>query len=84
MSSFISLCFSQVDERRQQQIVASQAALAEYKLPADYKDFMMTKKNYIFAGNPASRYIIPKLSPPNTVTGRMRELFIEQEDERYK
>ena len=73
-----------MDQRRQDQIAANQVALQDFKYPPEVKDYMIIKKNYIFAGNPASRYTIPKLSPPNTVSGRMRELFIEQEDQRYK
>ena len=73
-----------MDERRKGQIAAAAAAVAGYKLPDEHKDMMITKKNYILAGNPASKYSIPHLSPPQTVTGRMRELFIEQENQRYK
>ena len=72
----------QVDERRLAQIEASNTV--EYKLPPEYKDMMISKKNYILAGNHASKFSIPMLSPPQSVTGRMRELFIEQEKERYQ
>jgi len=72
----------QIDTRRQAQ--ADDSNSLEYKLPPEFKDLMISKKNYILAGNHASRFSIPMLTPPQSVTGRMRELFIEQEKERYR
>ncbi|KAK3086512.1 hypothetical protein FSP39_019448 [Pinctada imbricata] len=54
------------------------------KPPQGYKDYLMVTCSYVLQGNSASTLSVPMLSPPNSVTGPMRELFIEQEKARYK
>ncbi|CAH1780189.1 unnamed protein product [Owenia fusiformis] len=55
------------------------------KAPNGFKDYLMMSGNYVLKGNTASRFAVPMLSPPNSVSsGPMRDLFMEQEKERYK
>lgn len=54
------------------------------KAPQGFKDYLLVNANYVLEGNSASRLAAPMLSPPNSVTGPMRDLFIEHEKRRYK
>lgn len=47
------------------------------------KVFSITRCTYALEGNPASRQGITMASPPNGLPGPLRELFVEQEKERY-
>merc|ERR1712117_771818 len=57
------------------------------KPPQGFKDYLMNKKTYHLEGNTGkdSRIQpIPKIAPPPSLEGPLRELFLSQENERYK
>merc|ERR1712200_102267 len=57
------------------------------KPPQGFKDYLMNKKTYHLQGNTGkdSRIQpIPKIAPPPSLEGPFRDLFLMQEDERYK
>ncbi|XP_064610916.1 ankyrin repeat domain-containing protein 12-like isoform X2 [Liolophura sinensis] len=54
------------------------------KAPQGYKDYKIVNCSYVLHGNSASRLAVPMLTPPNSVTGPIRDLFLEQEKARYK
>lgn len=57
------------------------------KAPQGYTDFSIHTKKYLLmknAGSNASKLAIPLLTPPAQLTQPMKELFIKQEQERYK
>ncbi|KAL3859903.1 hypothetical protein ACJMK2_010087 [Sinanodonta woodiana] len=54
------------------------------KAPQGYKNFLLKTCNYVIEGNASSTLSVPTLSPPNSVKGPMRDLFIHQEGARYK
>lgn len=54
------------------------------KAPQGFKDYLMVSCGYVLEGKKASTLSVPMLSPPNSVQGDMRELFINQEKVRYK
>ncbi|XP_025114689.1 LOW QUALITY PROTEIN: ankyrin repeat domain-containing protein 11-like [Pomacea canaliculata] len=54
------------------------------KPPQGYKDYLMVNCTYVLEGNATSRLSVPLLPPPCSVTGPMKELFIEQEKARYR
>ena len=57
------------------------------KPPQGFKDYLMNKKTYHLQGNTGkdSRIQpIPKIAPPPSLEGPLRELFLQQEDARYK
>lgn len=57
------------------------------KPPQGFKDYLMNKKTYHLQGNTGkdSRIQpIPKIAPPPSLEGPLRELFLAQEDDRYK
>jgi len=57
------------------------------KPPQGFKDYLMNKKTYHLQGNMGidSRIQpIPKIAPPPSLEGPLRELFLAQENERYK
>ncbi|XP_041375498.1 ankyrin repeat domain-containing protein 11-like [Gigantopelta aegis] len=70
------------------QIAAKHDGLRQHsiqpKAPNGYKDYLMVTCTYVLQGNTASTLSVPMLSPPNSVTGPMRDLFEEQENLRYK
>ena len=45
----------------------------------------MNRKSYLLEDNAEERLkLIPKLEPPPSLSGPLRDLFVEQENERYK
>merc|ERR1712110_1264167 len=55
--------------------------------PQGFKDYLMNKKTYHLEGNTGkdSRIQpIPKIAPPPSLEGALRDLFLSQENERYK
>ncbi|KAK7115308.1 uncharacterized protein [Littorina saxatilis] len=54
------------------------------KLPTGFKDYLMVNCTYVLQGNTTSTLSVPMLTPPNSVTGPMRDLFLEQEKARYR
>merc|ERR1712098_746342 len=57
------------------------------KPPQGFKDYLMNKKTYHLEGNTGkdSRIQpIPKIAPPPSLEGALRDLFLTQENERYK
>lgn len=53
------------------------------KIPQGFKDYLLKTCNYVLQNKNSSTLSIPTLSPPNSVQGPMRELFVQQEDARY-
>lgn len=70
--------------RRQIACHRSSLTVVQPKAPQGFKDYLMVRSTYVLQGNNASTLSVPTLSPPNSVTGSMRDLFIEQEKARYK
>ena len=54
------------------------------KPPEGFKDYLMNRGTYILAGNQASHNSVVKLTPPQTLTQPLKELFTEQEANRHK
>ncbi|XP_076449038.1 uncharacterized protein LOC143285550 isoform X3 [Babylonia areolata] len=54
------------------------------KPPNGFKDYLMVNCTYVLQGNATSTLSVPMLTPPNSVTGPMRELFEAQERARYR
>ncbi|XP_075229638.1 uncharacterized protein LOC142329167 isoform X4 [Lycorma delicatula] len=54
------------------------------KPPQGFKDYLMNRCTYVLAGNASSRMTIPQVAPPASLQGGMKDLFIEQEKERYR
>lgn len=54
------------------------------KPPQGFKDYLMNRCTYVIAGNAASRLSVPVVSPPPSLLPPMRDLFADQEKERYK
>ncbi|KAK3586736.1 hypothetical protein CHS0354_014767 [Potamilus streckersoni] len=70
---------------RRQIMMRRQALSIIYpKTPQGYKNFLLKTCNYVIEGNASSTLSVPMLSPPNSVKGPMRDLFIHQEGARYK
>lgn len=54
------------------------------KPPQGFKDYLMNRCTYVLAGNASSRLSVPVVSPPQNLQGAMKDLFSEQEKERYR
>ena len=55
------------------------------KPPHGFKDYLMNRKTYLLQGNAHERLqSMPMLKPPPSLDGPMKDLFVEQEKERYK
>jgi len=57
------------------------------KPPQGFKDYLINKKTYHLEGNTgkdARIQPIPKIAPPPSLEGALRDLFLAQENERYK
>lgn len=54
------------------------------KPPQGFNDYLMNRCTYVIAGNAASRLSVPVVSPPPSLPPPMRDLFAEQEKERYR
>lgn len=68
----------QVDKRRKSMFVVHP------KPPQGYKDYLLNRCSYVLEGNAASRLSVPTISPPQSLVGSMKELFVQQENERYR
>ncbi|XP_063983225.1 ankyrin repeat domain-containing protein 12 isoform X2 [Diachasmimorpha longicaudata] len=51
------------------------------KPPQGFKDYLMNRCTYVLAGNASKE---PNINPPGSLQGPMKELYIEQEKERYR
>ena len=55
------------------------------KPPEGFKDYLMNKKTYLLRENAQERLrSMPLIQPPSSLKGPLRELFIQQEKERFK
>ena len=55
------------------------------KPPQGFKDYLMNRKTYLLQGNAHERLrSIPMIQPPHSLDGPLRDLFKQQEEERYK
>ena len=55
------------------------------KPPEGFKDYLMNKKTYLLQGNANERLrSMPMVQPPSSLKGPLRELFVDQEKERFK
>ncbi|XP_060075310.1 ankyrin repeat domain-containing protein 12-like [Ylistrum balloti] len=70
--------------RKQVAMKHKQWSVVQPNAPKGFKDYLMVSCSYVLQGNNASTLSVPMLSPPNSVTGTMRDLFVEQEKARYK
>lgn len=69
----------QVEKRRQAMLVVHP------KPPQGFKDYLLNRGSYVLEGNPSSRLSVPMIPLPQSLSGSpMRELFLDQERERYK
>lgn len=68
----------QIDRRRRGMFVV------QPKPPEGFKDYLMNRCSYVLAGNSASQLSVPMIPPPQSLTGSMRDLFVSQENERYR
>ncbi|XP_067140114.1 LOW QUALITY PROTEIN: ankyrin repeat domain-containing protein 12 [Centruroides vittatus] len=68
----------QVDKRRSTMFVVHP------KPPQGFKDYLLNRCSYVLEGNAASRLNVPMIPPPQSLNGSIKELFIQQEKERYK
>ncbi|KAF0314404.1 Ankyrin repeat domain-containing protein 12 [Amphibalanus amphitrite] len=48
------------------------------------EDYLINRATYVLAGNVHSRLSVPTMAPPCSLAAGMKELFVEQEIERYK
>lgn len=44
----------------------------------------MNRCTYVLAGNANARLPVPHVSPPTSLQGPIKDLFVEQEKERYR
>ncbi|XP_075733577.1 uncharacterized protein LOC119176343 isoform X2 [Rhipicephalus microplus] len=69
----------QVEKRRQAMLVVHP------KPPQGFKDYLLNRGSYVLEGNPSSRLSVPMIPLPQSLSGSpMRDLFLDQERERYK
>ena len=55
------------------------------KPPEGFKDYLMNKKTYLLQGNAHERLrSMSMVQPPSSLRGPLRELFAQQEKERFK
>ncbi|XP_052816247.1 ankyrin repeat domain-containing protein 12-like isoform X2 [Mya arenaria] len=54
------------------------------KTPQGFKDYLLKTCNYVLQGNNSSMLSVPTLSPPNSLKDKMRDMFVSQEESRYK
>lgn len=54
------------------------------KPPQGFKDYLMNRCSYVLAGNATSRLSVPVISPPASLTQLLKDLFNDQEKERYR
>ncbi|KAF2355808.1 Ankyrin repeat [Trinorchestia longiramus] len=54
------------------------------KPPQGFKDYLMNRATYVLASNPSSQHSVPMMSPPSSLSQPLKDLFNEQERDRYK
>ncbi|CAL4171542.1 unnamed protein product, partial [Meganyctiphanes norvegica] len=54
------------------------------KPPQDFENYLMNRCTYVLAGNASSRLSVPVISPPGTLSQPLKDLFNDQEKERYR
>ncbi|XP_071446913.1 ankyrin repeat domain-containing protein 11 isoform X2 [Hetaerina americana] len=54
------------------------------KPPQGFKDYLMNRCTYVLAGNATSRLSVPITPPPQCLSASVKELFQDQEKERYR
>ena len=54
------------------------------KPPQGFKYYLMNRCTYVIAGNATSRLSVPVVSPPPSLLPPVRDLFADQEKERYR
>ncbi|XP_064097782.1 ankyrin repeat domain-containing protein 11-like isoform X11 [Macrobrachium nipponense] len=54
------------------------------KPPQGFKDYLMNRCSYVLAGNATSRLSVPVISPPASLTQALKDLFNDQEKDRYR
>nr|XP_053654169.1 ankyrin repeat domain-containing protein 11-like [Cherax quadricarinatus] len=54
------------------------------KPPQGFKDYLMNRCSYVLAGNATSRLSVPVMSPPASLSALLKDLFNDQEKERYR
>ena len=77
-SCCLNSCTDQIERRRKGLFPV------QPKPPQGFKDYLMNRCTYVLAGNASSRLSVPVMSPPQNLQGAMKDLFSEQEKERYR
>ncbi|XP_054274382.1 ankyrin repeat domain-containing protein 11 [Macrosteles quadrilineatus] len=54
------------------------------KPPQGFKDYLMNRCTYVLAGNASSRLPVQQVAPPASLQGPIKDLFVEQEKERFR
>ncbi|XP_046679067.1 ankyrin repeat domain-containing protein 11 isoform X3 [Homalodisca vitripennis] len=54
------------------------------KPPQGFKDYLMNRCTYVLAGNASSRLPVSQVAPPASLQGPIKDLFVEQEKERFR
>lgn len=54
------------------------------KPPQGFKDYLMNRCSYVLANSSNSQLPVPIISPPSSLQQPLKDLFNEQEQERYK
>jgi hypothetical protein len=73
--------------RRQIELRRKNLFPVQPKPPEGFRDYLMNKKTYHLQGNigkDSRIQPIPKIAPPPSLEGPFRDLFLSQENERYK
>lgn len=71
---------SQIESRRKNVFPVSLS-----KPPEGFKDYLMNKKTYLLQENAQERLrSMPLIQPPPSLKGPLREMFVQQEKERFK
>jgi len=69
---------TQVDRRRRELFPITP------KPPRGFKDYLINRATYVLAGNVQSRLSVPTMAPPASLPPGIKDLFVQQEIERYK
>lgn len=54
------------------------------KPPQGFKDYLMNRCTYVLAGNTGTRLPVQQVAPPASLQGPIKDLFVEQEKERFR
>merc|ERR1739838_673367 len=54
------------------------------KPPQDFENYLMNRCSYVLAGNASTRLSVPVITPPGSLAQPLKDLFNEQEKERYR